>query len=82
MELAGRNVVAGDVRVLELVQPFSGERSCADENDLLFALGRHLLSHEVNPAEPGVIDRQAVVVLDQDAGNLPGSGNQPQAQYQ
>ena len=59
-------MMSGDVGVLELVQQLAGERSRADENHIFLRLLWHILRHEIDAGELGVIDRQAVVALDQD----------------
>ena len=59
-------MMPGNVGVLEFVQQLAGERSRADEDHILLHLLGHILRHEINAGELGVIDRQAVVALDQD----------------
>ena len=59
-------MVSGDIRVLELVQQLTGERSRADEDHIFLRFLGHILRHEVDAGELGVIDRQTVVTFDQD----------------
>ena len=59
-------MMTGDVGVLELVQQLAGERSRANEDHILLRLLGHFLRYEVDAGELWVIDRQAVVALDQD----------------
>ena len=59
-------MMPGDVGVFELVQQLAGERSRTDENHIFLRLLGHILRHEIDAGELGVIDRQAVVALDKD----------------
>ena len=59
-------MMPGDVGVLELVQQLARERSSADEDHILLRLLGHILRYEIDARELGIIDRQAVMALDQD----------------
>ena len=81
MEFTGRHVMPGDIRMPELVQQLAGERRRTHEDHLLLTLGWHLLRHEIDPGEMGVINGQTVVVLDLDPfvlsmGGKPMDGNE------
>ena len=66
MEFTGRYVMPGDIRMFELVQQLTSERSRTNEDHFLLTLQGHLFRHEIDAGELWVIDRQAVMALDQD----------------
>ena len=59
-----RNMVPRNVRMPELIQQLPREGCRAYEDDILLALPGHLPGHEINPREMGIINRQAVMILD------------------
>ena len=68
-------MMPGDIRMLELVQQLTSERSRTNEDHILLTLLWHLFRHEIDAGEMRVIDRQAVVALDLNPIDLPVGGN-------
>ena len=68
-------MIPGDIRMLELVQQLSGERSRTYEDHILLSLLGHFLGHEIDTGEMRVIDRQTVMALNLDPGALPVGWN-------
>ena len=65
----------GNIRMLELVQQLTSERSRTNEDHFLLTLQGHLFRHEIDSGEMREIDRQTVVALDLNPINLPVGGN-------
>ena len=80
LEIPRRDVVSGYVRMLELIQPLSRKGCGTYEDDVILAFQGHLFRDEIDSLEMGIIDGQAVVVLDRDTLRLTSGGEGPQDQ--
>lgn len=68
-------MMPGDIRMLELVQQLTCERSRTNKDHILLTLLWHFFRYEIDAGEMRVIDRQAVVALDLNPIDLPVGGN-------
>lgn len=80
LEIPRRDVVSGYVRMLELVQPLPSKGCGTYEDHVILAFERHLFRNEIDSLEMGIIDSQAVVILDRDTLRLASDGESPQDQ--